>query len=167
MLSANLKLREGRYDEAIANARKAYELEPTFINSTSMLANVLSYIGKPEAEEAIGLLKWVIRKNPNFRSWYEYGLGKAYYMAGQTDNAIEWYKISVKKNPKFIDAHVNLAAYTPIRVGKTRCVPRRPRSFASNRRSPCARSRKRPPFRRIRRCDNIWWTCCSRRGCRR
>ncbi|MGB7972054.1 MAG: tetratricopeptide repeat protein [Candidatus Deferrimicrobiaceae bacterium] len=110
MLLANIQVREGRYEEALANARKCYELEPNYINSIYITAHVLTYVGKPEAEEAIGLIKKVMRLNPDFRPQYPHSLGRAYHVTGQTDKAIEWYKVAVQKNPKWAAPHVDLAA---------------------------------------------------------
>jgi len=108
MLLSNIQIREKRYEEAVANARKAYELEPTYVNCVASLAHVLTYVGKPEAEESIGLFKKVMRLNPNFRPWYPHGLGKAYHVTGQTDKATEWYKVAVTKAPKWVNPHVDL-----------------------------------------------------------
>lgn len=109
MLLANIQVWERRFEEAVANARKSYELEPTYVNGAASLAHVLTYVGKPEAEEAIGLYKKVMRLNPNFRPWYPHGLGKAYHLTDQTDKAIEWYKVAVTKAPKWINPHIDLA----------------------------------------------------------
>ncbi len=110
MLLANIQVREKRYDEALANARKCYELEPNYINSIYITAHVLTYVGRPEAEEAIGLIKKVMRLNPDFRPQYPYSLGKAYQVTGKIDKAIEWYKVAVQKNPKWAGPHIELAA---------------------------------------------------------
>ena len=110
MLLANIQVRERRFEEAVANARKCYELEPNYINSIYIMGHVLTYVGKPEAEEAIGLFKKVMRLNPNFRPQYPHSLGRAYHVTGQTDKAVEWYKVAVQKNPKWAAPHVDLAA---------------------------------------------------------
>jgi len=110
MLLANLQVREKRFEEALANARKCYELEPNYINSIYIMGHVLTYVGKPEAEEAIGLIKKVMRLNPDFRPQYPHSLGRAYHVTGQTEKAVEWYKVAVRKNPKWAQPHVDLAA---------------------------------------------------------
>jgi adenylate cyclase len=110
MLLANIQVREKRFEEALANARKCYELEPNYINSIYIMAHVLTYTGKPGAEEAIGLIKKVMRLNPDFRPQYPHSLGRAYQVTGQTDMAIKWYKVAVEKNPKWAGPHVDLAA---------------------------------------------------------
>jgi len=109
MLLANIQVREKRFDEALANARKCYQLEPNYINSMYILAHVLTYAGKPEAEEAIGLIRKVMRLNPDFRPQYPHSLGRAYDVTGQTDKAIEWYKVAAQKNPKWAAPHIDLA----------------------------------------------------------
>jgi adenylate cyclase len=110
MLLANIQVRERRFEEAIANARKCYELEPNYINSIYIMGHVLTYVGKPEAEEAIGLFKKVMRLNPDFRPQYPHSLGRAYHVTGQAEKAVEWYKVAVQKNPKWATPHVDLAA---------------------------------------------------------
>jgi len=110
MLLANIQVREKRYEEALANARKCYELEPNYINSIYITAHVLTYVGRPEAEEAIGLIKKVMRLNPDFRPQYPHSLGRAYHVTGQTGRAIEWYRVAVQKNPKWAGPHIDLAA---------------------------------------------------------
>lgn len=55
---------EKRFEEALANARKCCELEPNYINSIYIPGHVLTYVGKEEAEEAIGLIKEVFEPAP-------------------------------------------------------------------------------------------------------
>jgi adenylate cyclase len=110
MILAVIQVREKRFDEALANARKCYELEPNYINSIYILGHVLTYVGKQEAEEAIGLIKKVMRLNPNFRPQYPHSLARAYQLTGQIDKAIEWDKVTVQKNPKWAEPHIDLAA---------------------------------------------------------
>ena len=74
------------------------------------MGHVLTYVGNPEAEEAIGLIKKVMRLNPDFRPQYPHSLGRAYHVTGQSEKAVEWYKVAVRKNPKWAQPHVDLAA---------------------------------------------------------
>jgi len=110
MILAVIQVREKRFDEALANARKCYELEPNYINSIYILGHVLTYVGKEEAEEAIGLIKKVMRLNPNFRPQYPHSMARAYQLTGRIDKAIEWNKVTVQKNPKWAQPHIDLAA---------------------------------------------------------
>jgi adenylate cyclase len=110
MILAVIQVREKRFDEALANARKCYELEPNYINSIYILGHVLTYVGKEEAEEAIGLIKKVMRLNPDFRPQYPHSLGRAYQLTGRIDKAIEWHKVAAQKNPKWAVPHIDLAA---------------------------------------------------------
>lgn len=64
MILALIQVREKRFDEALAKARKCYELEPNYINSIYIPGHVLTYVGKEEAEEAIGLIKEVFEPAP-------------------------------------------------------------------------------------------------------
>ena len=71
---------------------------------------MLTYVGKEEAEEAIGLIKKVMRLNPDFRPQYPHSLGRAYQLTGRIDKAIEWHKVAAQKNPKWAVPHIDLAA---------------------------------------------------------
>jgi adenylate cyclase len=106
-LRAGVLTRLGRHEEAIANGRKAYEMEPNSTNTAAMLAMEQCYAGNPE--EAIVLFQKAMRLSPNYRPWYLDGLGLAYHLTGQSDKAIESFNLSSKRDPKAIFPHLRLA----------------------------------------------------------
>lgn len=106
-LRANVFLRQGRHDEALANGRRAFEMEPNSTNTAAMLAAQLTYAGQPE--EAIPLFQKAMRLSPYYRPWYLDGLGLAYHLTGETDKAIESFKVSAQRDPKAVYPHLRLA----------------------------------------------------------
>lgn len=96
-----------RFEEAMADARKAVELEPSNAAGLYLLANHLFFYGQPD--EAILVQLRAMRLSPYNKPMYEHFLGWAYHHAGQYDKAIETLKASAKKDPKFPLAHLRLA----------------------------------------------------------
>ncbi len=106
-LRAGVYSRLGRHEEAVANGRKAYEMEPNSTATAAMLAAELNYAGNPE--EAIVLFRKAMRLSPYYRPWYLDGLGLAYHLTGQADKAIECFKVSAARDPKAVYPHLRLA----------------------------------------------------------
>jgi TolB-like protein/class 3 adenylate cyclase/Tfp pilus assembly protein PilF len=106
-LRAGVYTRLGRHEDAVANGRKAYEMEPNATETAAMLGGELNYAGNPE--EAISLFGKAMRLSPYYRPWYLDGLGLAYHLTGQTDKAIESFKASAKRDPKAVYPHLRLA----------------------------------------------------------
>lgn len=106
-LRAGVYTRLGRHEEAVANGRKAYGIEPNSTNTAAMLAMEQCYAGNPE--EAIVLFQKAMRLSPYYRPWYLDGLGLAYHLTGQPDKAIESFMLSAKRDPKAVAPHLRLA----------------------------------------------------------
>jgi adenylate cyclase len=106
-LRAGVLTRLGRHEEAVANGRKAYEMEPNSTNTAAMFAMEQCYAGNPE--EAIVLFQKAMRLSPSYRPWYLDGLGLAYHLTGQSDKAIESFTLSAKRDPKAVYPHLRLA----------------------------------------------------------
>ena len=96
-----------RFEEAMADARKAVELEPSNAVSAYVLANHLFFNGQPD--EAIFVQQRAMRLSPYYPPIYQHFLGWAYHHAGQYDKAIETLRASAEKDPKFPLAHLRLA----------------------------------------------------------
>jgi adenylate cyclase len=79
-----------RYDEAVADARKAVELAPGSADVADFASHILAQSSFPE--EAIPLSKKAIALNPNHPPVYLGVLGQAYRLAGRTEEAIAAFK---------------------------------------------------------------------------
>ena len=78
----------GKHDQAVATAQKAVALDPNSANTYAMLGHTLRMADRPE--EAIPAYKKAIRLNPIPPTFYLFGLGMSYSLAGQHEKGIEW-----------------------------------------------------------------------------
>jgi TolB-like protein/class 3 adenylate cyclase/Flp pilus assembly protein TadD len=96
-----------QYENAIAAAGRAVELDPNGADSHGLLGQTLNYAGRPD--EAIGHLKKGIRLNPFPASWYFSSLGGCYLQKGQYEKALTEFKKAVQLAPESPQNHGNLA----------------------------------------------------------
>ena len=84
--SAGLLCFDGRFDEAVAAARKAAQLAPSSADVANLVSFYLVAAGHPE--EAIAHGRRAIALNPSYPPNYLGNLGLAYRVAGQVEEAI-------------------------------------------------------------------------------
>ncbi len=80
----------GKHEKAVTTAEHAVELNPNSANAHAILGNTLRFSGR--SEEAIPEYKKAIRLNPIPPAYYLFGLGHAYSLTGQYEEAITWCK---------------------------------------------------------------------------
>ena len=97
---------KGMYDEAIAECKKAIEINPNLAMAHNNLG--LVYHEKGMYDEEIAEYKKAIEINPNLAMAHN-NLGLAYRMKGMYDKAIAEYKKAIEINPNYADAHNKLA----------------------------------------------------------
>lgn len=107
ILSA-MKLQNRRYDEAIAAAEKAIQLDPNSASGYLALADALSFAGHPD--KAIENAKKALRHDLNFPSPYLFVEGRSQYDLMQYENAIATLKRAVAANPSSRNSLVVLIA---------------------------------------------------------
>jgi len=95
-----------RHDDAVAEFRRAFELNPNL--AAADYGDVLVYAG--HAAEAIEVIKRTMRLDPLFSPLVLAFLGHAYYTAGQYGPAIEQLTSCSRRAPKFRPCHVWAAA---------------------------------------------------------
>ncbi len=95
------------HEQAIAHLERAIALDPNDAGAYVHLANVLSYAGR--SVEAIGLVKKAMRLDPFNSDRYLWGLGHAYLMSRQYEDAIEALKRTLEHNPDLLPPHILLA----------------------------------------------------------
>ena len=88
--------RQGRWNEAFAESKKAVELDPFSSNSNRQLGRLLLYNG--QFDEAIGVLQTIFEDT---RGGNLYWLTLAYWWKGMHEEAIEWAEkwASILGNP--------------------------------------------------------------------
>ncbi len=106
----------GRHDQAIANTRRAIELNPSDADAHAYFANVLVFAGR--AEKALDELETAMRLNPHYPEWYLQFLGRAYFVQRRYEEAEAAFERVVTINPGWPWAHLILAA-TRAALGKT------------------------------------------------
>jgi adenylate cyclase len=94
-----LLLAQGRYEEAVANARRSVQLAPGSADVGELASFVLASSGYPE--EALILIEKAMALNPNHPAVYFGILGNAYRLAGRIGEAIVAFKAYHARNPGF------------------------------------------------------------------
>jgi TolB-like protein/rhodanese-related sulfurtransferase len=89
---------EGRYDEAIAEAKKMIALNPNHVLGYETLGRALNKAGR--ASEGVEAMKMAMRLDPrgDDQGWVSYRLGEALYLSGQFDAAAEAFARSAERN---------------------------------------------------------------------
>jgi adenylate cyclase len=103
-----ISLMRGEHEKAITLAEKGIDLNPNSASGYFMLGVAFSFSDRPG--KAIEFYKKAIRLNPIPQSIYFRGLGHAYRMSGQYEEAIAILKKALDRAPDDIMAHVWLAA---------------------------------------------------------
>jgi TolB-like protein/Flp pilus assembly protein TadD len=98
----------GRHDQAIANSRRALELNPNDADSHAHFANVLVFAGR--ADDALEELGTAMRLNPHYPGSYLQFLGRAYFTQRRYEKAESAFERAVTVNPGWPWAHLLLAA---------------------------------------------------------
>jgi adenylate cyclase len=99
-----------RYEEAIAEAEKAIQLNKNHAGGYLALADALSYFGRPD--DAIEVARKGMRLDPNFVAPYLSVIGRAQFDMGLYEDAVESLSRAIAVNPHERDSRiVLLAAY--------------------------------------------------------
>jgi adenylate cyclase len=83
---ASALVMQKRFDEALREYEKAYDLNPNDANVVTELGWGLALMGR--AEEGIPLMQQAMRLNPFHPDWYWVNLGEGYFMAGRYEESV-------------------------------------------------------------------------------
>jgi TolB-like protein len=103
-----LNLLQGQHEKSIEFIERALAIEPNSADYHTYLAGALGCAGR--WAEGIGYSEISIRMSPRPSVWYYWTLGRAYFMTGQYNKAVETFKKSVQINPDHLISHAFLAA---------------------------------------------------------
>src|SRR5262249_18835868 len=94
------------YPEALADARRAYELNPNDTFVLRILGSLEALAGEPEC--AIEHLQQVLRLNPRDpRSYMTHNiLASACFIAKRYADATEWASRALRERPQLVPAHI-------------------------------------------------------------
>lgn len=104
----NVRLLEGRHEEALEIARNAVKIRPGCTNSNGFLANVLLHCG--ECDDAIVHVRRAIRLSPVYPPWFLEILAAAYRDAGQVGFAISVAREALRIVPTSVNGRVLLVS---------------------------------------------------------
>ncbi|MCK4532483.1 tetratricopeptide repeat protein [bacterium] len=93
------------YDEAIVNYKKAYKLNPFYVQNNYQLGNLLAKMG--DIKGSLRAYESALRAHPGYDEIY-FNLGVQYSKIKQWDKAIENYQQALKINPLNVLIHINL-----------------------------------------------------------
>jgi len=108
LILASIYVLMRKYDDALAEARKAVEMEPSGGTAHMILGHVLFMSDK--ADEAIPVLEKAIRLNPRPPSNYFHNLAWAYMVMGKYEEAISAAQRAVRIEPDNILARLALVS---------------------------------------------------------
>jgi len=108
LLLGSIYILQRQHDKAIEIIERNVANSPNSAPFNAFLGGWLGLAGR--WQEGIRYAEMSIRLSPYPPSWYFWILGRAYYMTGQYEKAIEPFKKAVSVNPDFLIAHAFLAA---------------------------------------------------------
>ncbi|MBM4258981.1 MAG: tetratricopeptide repeat protein [Deltaproteobacteria bacterium] len=116
ILQAYVYLLQRRYEHALTASKTAVALDPTCADCYATLADVLTFTGQPR--RAIDLVGQARALDPSSSATYAAILGRAYYLIGQADLAVETLRRAVTRNPNALTPRLTLAlAYSEVGCG--------------------------------------------------
>jgi TolB-like protein/Tfp pilus assembly protein PilF len=108
MLLATIYLVKRQFEKAVAEAERAVELNPNGADAYACLSGIVGCSGRWEESVVFG--EKSIRLNPSPTVYFYHWLGRAYFMTGQYDEAIDTWKKALNLSPDYLNAHTFLAA---------------------------------------------------------
>ncbi len=101
------------HERALAEAERAHELEPNDADCYDSLAGLCCFIGRPA--EAVEHAKHSMRLNPHYTGMAPFNMGHAHFLTGNYDEAADWFRRGLERNPNFLPNHALLAALHGLR----------------------------------------------------
>ena len=97
-----------QHDAGIAEIKKAISLDPNNPEWMAYYGELLTHSNQPE--QGIDLFLKAMRLDPKYPVWYMYGLGHAYFLLQDYDQAIPTLEKAVEQDPGFWPSYLLLAA---------------------------------------------------------
>ncbi len=97
-----------QHEAGIEKIKKAIALDPNNAEWLATYGELLTYSNNPE--QGIDLISKAMRLDPKYPVWYLYGLGHAYFLIEDYDNAIINLEKAIDQDPDFWPSHFLMAA---------------------------------------------------------
>ncbi len=98
---------QGRYDQAVTDAKRAVAINPNSASAYQALADAL--VNSAEPDEALDAAKKAMRLDPARQDFYAYSAGLAYYLMGRNDDAVNVLKRHLAAYPNNLAARLTIA----------------------------------------------------------
>jgi tetratricopeptide (TPR) repeat protein len=97
-----------RHEQAIGHLNQAIALDPSFADAYALLGSIHTFIGQPA--KAIPLVRTAIHLNPEAGYLYFLILGRAYFFAGDSEQALINLREALSRNAVNLEIRLYLAA---------------------------------------------------------
>jgi DNA-binding winged helix-turn-helix (wHTH) protein/TolB-like protein/Tfp pilus assembly protein PilF len=97
-----------RHDKALQSLRKAVSLNRSYADAYALMAGIHTYTGEPA--KSIPLMRTALRLDPGGGYLYFMVLGRAYFCAGDAEQAVINLREAAARNPVDLETRVFLAA---------------------------------------------------------
>ena len=113
VLASRLDYLQKRFEDAVAEARRATGIDPNYVGGYAALAEALNVAGYPD--DAIRAAEKAMRLDPSGQEAYSYEVGLAYVLLERYQAAITVFKRHLAAYPNSLYAHLDLViAYTEL-----------------------------------------------------
>ena len=110
-----MHLTRREFDKAQAAVSEALQIAPNYADGYGLLALIQNNMD--DAESAIANIRKGMALNPHYTWDYPYNLGRAYYILGHYDKAVELLEAAKARNPNALPIRRMLAA-SYVRTGR-------------------------------------------------
>lgn len=134
-----------QHDLGIEEIKKAMALDPNNPEWMASFGELLTYSNQPE--QGIDLFINAIRLDPKYPVWYMYGLGHAYFLIQDYDQAIPTLEKAVEQDPGFWPSYLLLAVSYDAQGMKEKSREAANKALEENKNLPNEKWEQRLPYK--------------------
>jgi len=134
-----------QHDAAIEQTKKALALDPHNPEWLASYGELLSYSNDPE--QGIDFFIKAMRLDPKYPVWYLYGLGHAYFLIGDYDQAILSFQKAVQQDPAFWPSYLLMAVSYDAKGMKAESLKAAKSALEQNKNIPYEKWEQRLPYK--------------------
>ena len=134
-----------QHDAGIVEIKKAISLDPNNPEWMAYYGELLTHSNQPE--QGISLFLKAMRLDPKYPVWYMYGLGHAYFLLQDYDQAIPALEKAVEQDPGFWPSYLLLAASYDVKGMKEKSQKAVKRALEENKNLPNEKWEQLVPYK--------------------